>query len=63
MDRLKLKPFSIPCQKCGKPIMIKSSEFKIGNIKKCPHCSGFTFEITDDLEKEIKKSIKKHFIK
>ena len=63
MQKIKLKSFPIPCQKCGKSISIQPHEFKIGNKKKCPHCGLFTVEFTEDLERTITDSIKKAFRK
>lgn len=61
MQKIKLKSFPVPCQKCGKPITIRPSEFKMGYKKTCPHCGLFTMEFTADLEKQIADSIKKTF--
>jgi Zn finger protein HypA/HybF involved in hydrogenase expression len=60
MAKIKYRPFSLPCQKCGKPIPLTIQEYKPEKTKLCPHCGKSGLKFADDLKQEIEKSVKKH---
>ena len=62
MKKVKLKSFPLLCENCKKSFMVKSSEFKDGNVIKCPHCKESNYTFHQNLEADINKLLKRHLL-
>lgn len=60
MKKVKLKPFPLLCDHCKKSFMINPSEFKTGNVIKCPYCKKVNYTLHQNLEEDLNRLLKRH---